>query len=155
MQTYEHRQLSPWMLLPLVLVAVAFALFGLGDTLNVLSKLAAFLVVAVATTMFSTLTTDVDSRRVAWWFTFGFPGGEIYFPDIANLELTRTSFWEGFGIHWTFGHGWLWNVSGFNAVMITKRDGKRITLGTDDPHGLYEAIKRFQLQAVPAAGYVP
>jgi hypothetical protein len=150
MQTYEHRQISPWMLLPLVLVAVAFALFGLGDTLTVLPKLLAFLVVAVITTAFSTLTTDVDSRRVAWWFTFGFPGGEIYFPDIADVELTRTQFWEGWGIHWTFGHGWLWNVSGFNAVMITKRDGKRISLGTDDPQGFYDAITRSRPQAAPS-----
>jgi hypothetical protein len=48
---------------------------------------------------------------------------------------------EGFGVHWTFRHGWLWNVAGSDAVMIRKRNGKAVTLGTDDAQGLYNAIQ--------------
>ena len=45
------------------------------------------------------------------------------------------------GIHLT-PYGWLYNVSGFDAVAITLRDGKRFALGTDDSHGLVEALRR-------------
>jgi hypothetical protein len=38
-------------------------------------------------------------------------------------------------------YGWLYNVSGFDAVAITLRDGRKFALGTDDPHGLTTAIR--------------
>jgi hypothetical protein len=44
------------------------------------------------------------------------------------------------GIHLT-PCGWLYNVSGFDAVAITLRDGRKFALGTDDPHGLVAAIR--------------
>jgi len=147
MQLYEHRQISPWMLLPLVVVVVAFALFGAANPADAFAKLVALIVVALITLMFCTLTTHVDAQRLSWWFTFGLPGGEIPYSNIADVELTRTSLLEGWGIHWTFGHGWLWNVAGFNAVTITKRDGSKTTLGTDDTQSLYDAIARFRTQA--------
>jgi hypothetical protein len=34
-----------------------------------------------------------------------------------------------------------YNVSGFDAVAITLRDGRKFALGTDDPHGLIAAIR--------------
>ena len=43
------------------------------------------------------------------------------------------------GIHHT-PYGWLYNVSGFDAVAITLRDGRKFAVGTDDPHGLITAI---------------
>jgi hypothetical protein len=47
----------------------------------------------------------------------------------------------GWGIHLT-PYGCLYNVSGFDAVAITLRDGRKFALGTDDPHGLVDAIRR-------------
>jgi len=41
-------------------------------------------------------------------------------------------------------HGWLWNVWGFRAVKFVLRNGRRVTLGTDDPQGLLTAIQRFR-----------
>ena len=40
-------------------------------------------------------------------------------------------------------YGWLYNVSGFDAVAMTLRDGRTFALGTDDPHGLVDAIRRY------------
>lgn len=54
--------------------------------------------------------------------------------------MTQTEFWEGFGIHWTPQRGWLWKVSGRDAVTIRKKNGGMITLGSDDAAGLYDAI---------------
>lgn len=83
----------------------------------------------------------VDARGVSWSFTAGIPGGVIPFEDIADALITTTRFWEGWGIHWTIIHGWLWNVAGFQGVLIRKRNGRVVTLGTDDPQGLYDAIR--------------
>jgi hypothetical protein len=46
------------------------------------------------------------------------------------------------GIHLT-PYGWLYNFSGLDAVAITLRNGRKFELGTDDPQGLVDAIRRF------------
>jgi hypothetical protein len=48
------------------------------------------------------------------------------------------------GLHWTIWHGWLWNVAGAEALELFLSDGSRITIGTDDPQGLLDAIERFR-----------
>ena len=136
---YVHRQSSQWMVLMLTVVAVVIFVAGFMSGVYAVFAIAAVLL-AVAI-LFTTLTTRVDADGVSWAFTAGRPGGSLAFSDIANVELTTTKFWlEGYGIHWTIWHGWLWNVAGYGAVMLTTRDGKRITLGTDDPQGLFNAI---------------
>ena len=135
MPTYEHRQLSYVIALLFIVPAVLTA------TLRILTLPA---VLALAALAFSSLSTRVDANRVSWGFRLGFPRGSIPLVDIADVQITKTNFWEGFGIHWTIWHGWLWNVWGYRAVMIRKRNGGTVTLGTDDPQGLYDAIARFR-----------
>lgn len=135
MPTYEHRQLSPWLFLVVALIGFALLRYGSGP-----AHLIAFAVAVAICATFIQLATRVDPRGLSWAFTLGVPGGAIPFADIADVQITRTYWWEGFGIHWTFFHGWLWNVSGYQGVMIRKRDGRVITLGTDDPQGLCDAI---------------
>jgi hypothetical protein len=139
MQAYEHRQFSPWPL------AVA-GLYGVTVAARKASKRkrrrpnAASVGLALCTLAFCVLNTRVDESGVFWSFGFGFPSGSIPLDDIAHAELTKTKFWEGFGIHWTPAHGWLWNAAGHDAVTIRKRSGGVITIGTDDAAGLYAAI---------------
>ncbi len=140
MPSYEHRQSAQWIV---VVSAVPAVLFGMAGFLTgiVAAFLLAVLLVVVAVA-FSTLTTRVDTAGVTWAYTLGWPGATIPFDDIGTVEVTKTNFWEGWGIHWTIWHGWLWNVSGYGAVMIHRRGGGAVTVGTDDPHGLYDAIER-------------
>ncbi len=46
----------------------------------------------------------------------------------------------GWGIRWT-PNGWLYNVSGFYAVEIKMKTGKKYRIGTDAPNELEKAIK--------------
>ena len=61
------------------------------------------------------------------------------FDGIEAIEVTRTRFWEGWGIHYT-SRGWLYNVSGYGAVLIHLKSGKRFMLGTDEPASLAAAL---------------
>lgn len=135
MPTYEHRQFSPWLFIILAILGFVFLGFAGGPGRLVFALLLATCIA------FIQLTTRVGPQGVSWSFTLGVPGGQIPFGDIAEAQITQTYLWEGYGIHWSWIHGWLWNVSGFQGVMVRKRDGRRITLGTDDPHGLYDAIQ--------------
>ncbi len=59
---------------------------------------------------------------------------------IVACEPIRIRWWYGWGIHLT-PYGWLYNVSGLDAVAITLRNGQKFALGSDDPQGLAEALR--------------
>lgn len=65
---------------------------------------------------------------------------EVRVDEIMAAEPTTTTFVDGSGIHLT-RRGWLYNVAGRRAVLITRRDGRRFLLGTDDPAGLVAALR--------------
>jgi hypothetical protein len=149
MYHYEHTQTGWLLYLPILALVIggpllAGAVTGIQLPLIVFSP--AVLVMLLAA-VFARLTVRVDGTAVSWFFGWGLPSGTIAFREIATAQVTQTSLFESFGIHWTIWHGWLWNVWGFRAVEITKRDGGRVTLGTDDPQGLFEAIDRFRTGA--------
>jgi hypothetical protein len=64
----------------------------------------------------------------------------VRIAEIVGCESIRIRWWYGWGIHLT-PYDWLYNVSGLEAVAITLRNGRKFALGTDDPHGLVEAIQ--------------
>jgi len=59
--------------------------------------------------------------------------------DIQSVNVIRTKWYYGFGIR-LIPTGWLYNVSGLDAVELHLKDGKTITLGTNDPYQLEKAI---------------
>lgn len=138
--TYEHRQTAQWLIL---ITAVPAVLMAMGAFMTgAVGLFVPAVLLLVLGVNFAMLVTRVDANGVSWAYTFGWPGLTIAFADIDRVEMTKTNFWEGWGIHWTIWHGWLWNVSGYGAVMIHRRGAGAITVGTDDPHGLYDAIER-------------
>ena len=149
MQAYLHRQrLARWIDLLLgfvtvIEIVVGFAVRGQpGDWV----PWAVLALVAAVWWMVSALLTSVDAGGVAWSFTWGWPRGRIPLDRIARVEQVKLNLMElgSAGLHWTMWHGWLWNVGGVDAVEIWTHDGARVTLGTDDPQGLFQAIERFR-----------
>ncbi len=66
---------------------------------------------------------------------------KVQLAAITRCDPIRIRWWYGWGIHLT-RYGWLYNVSGLDAVAITLREGRKFALGTDDTHGLVAAIRR-------------
>jgi len=91
--------------------------------------------------MFSSLTIQVTDRALHWCFGPGTFRKEVALTEIKSVEVTRTRVMDGWGAHKT-SRGWLYNVSGFDAVLITLHSGKGILLGTDEPDRLRSAIVR-------------
>ena len=139
MTTYQHRQFSPWPLAALGLVSALSAAYTAKGCKRRASSLPS-LGFALFVLQFCVLSTRVDESGLSWNFGLGFPSGFIAFDEIAGVELAKTKLWEGYGIHWTPRHGWLWNAAGRDAVRIRKRHGAVITIGCDDAAGLYDAI---------------
>ena len=59
--------------------------------------------------------------------------------EVSDARMVRNRWYYGWGIRYT-PHGWLFNVSGFDAVQIELRSGKKYRIGTDEPKKLCEAI---------------
>ena len=72
----------------------------------------------------------------------------VRLSEIVGCEPIRIRWWYGWGIHLT-PYGWLYNVSGFDAVAITLQDGRKFALGTDDSSGLVDAIRRYTNTHLP------
>ena len=90
--------------------------------------------------LFGWLTVEVDGSRLRWSFGAGLIRKSRELIEIENAEAVRNSWIWGWGIRLT-PHGWLYNVSGFDAVEVTLTGGKKFRIGTDDPQGLLRAIQ--------------
>jgi hypothetical protein len=137
---YEHTQRGYWhILVVLVIVIVMFAtrrtrppppwVLGIGLGLPL-----------IAGWLFSSMTIRIDSAEISWRFGPGIVRKRAVLTDVAALKAVRTTFFDGWGMKRRRG-GWLYNVSGFDAVQLSMNDGKLITLGTDEPRRLLSALR--------------
>jgi len=142
---YEHTQRSPRILLLLGLAGAAtLAALVLPSTRALalgprLTLAASALALFGSGAIFSTLTITVDDERLAWHYGAGLFRKSVPRSEIVAAEPTATMRLEGWGIHLTT-RGWLYNVAGRQAVLVTMRGGKRFMLGTDEPAALVGAL---------------
>ena len=146
---YSHTQSGWWVYVALgfgaagLLAAIAIVNHGHPPAsgppmIFVLGVALAILLVTAA--CFSTLTVSVSATTLTWRFGPGFIRFSLPLAEIASVVPGRTPLWAGIGIHWIVS-GWVYNVSGRDAVEILKRDGGKIWLGTDEPAALASAIE--------------
>jgi hypothetical protein len=137
---YEHTQRGTILLVTL-LVAVFFllALDRLVPTVRGMPLTLAG-VLAICGFFFSSLTIRITNRALRWQFGPGLMRKEVPLKEIERVDVTETTFLQGWGIHYT-SRGWLYNVSGFRAVAVMLKNGKRFLLGTDEPEQLQAAIR--------------
>ena len=141
---YRHRQIG-WVILGalgIALLMVALPTLILIPEAEILTfAILSILPAVILGWMFSTLTVRVEDDRVEWWFGPGWWSYTIHPSKIETVHVTKTSGWEGWGIRYT-SQGWLYNVSGFEAVGIEKADGSYVRVGSDEPDRLLQAINR-------------
>ena len=65
---------------------------------------------------------------------------QVSLDMIVSVEPVRTNVIESWGIHQS-RFGWLYNVSGFDAVAIRMKNGQHFALGTDEPEQLAARLK--------------
>jgi hypothetical protein len=141
MVIYRHTQigtLTLWSLgIPAALLALSFAAGG-GNSLAALGVLAVFLLCML---LFHSLTTLVSTDAVSVAFGPGWIRHTIPVRVIRAARAVRNPWWYGWGIRLTL-RGWLWNVSGLDAVELELTDGSRFRIGTDEPARLVQAIEQ-------------
>ncbi len=91
--------------------------------------------------LFSSLTVSVSESELKWHFGPGFWRKSIARADIKSAEPVKTKWWYGWGIRYT-PRGWLYNVSGFDAVAVTEHSGRTTLIGTDKPDALVAVLTK-------------
>lgn len=145
---YRHTQRADLLLLTLggaiaitfiVLIVDCSAVAGWNPIVLavVLPVLAVFAILLV---LFSSLTVVVDDEALRIAFGPGLVRYAWSLDCVRAWRAVRNPWWYGWGIHFTPG-GWLYNVSGSEAVEVVFSDGRRRRIGTDDPAGLMAALE--------------
>ena len=144
MATYNHTQTGTLTRVTLGVVFLA-ALVGAivlgardpqaGLTLGVVSA-----VVFIALLLFHSLTVEIASGYLRMRLGIGLIRKEFRIRDIEEAESVRLRWWYGWGIRLT-PHGWLFSVSGREGVRLRLQNGRRYTIGTDEPDKLVAAIE--------------
>lgn len=142
MEHYQHTQtgwLTIWTLGTGTVLTVGAALHLGSEHLAWIPALVG-MVLAVAFLLFYSLTVRLSKDRVEIAFGIGLIRQSFALDDIESVEPVRNHWYYGWGIRYT-PHGWLYNVSGFDAVELRLTTGKTYRIGTDEPERLCSAIR--------------
>ncbi|RUQ33022.1 MAG: hypothetical protein EKK68_04670 [Candidatus Competibacteraceae bacterium] len=136
---YRHTQFGTVIVLALILAA------GFTVGMEVLTGVAPLAVIGVALmgvflALFFSLTVEIDATHLTFRFGIGLIRQRIPLAEIVAVKPVRNTWLYGWGIHCT-PHGWLYNVSGWEAIEITLVTGKRFRLGTDEPQRLARMLQ--------------
>lgn len=142
---YERRQTGYVIVVALVIAMglIVIAAAGSNSNTGIAFTGPLAIVLGVVAGIFSSMTVRVTTTTLEWWIGIRAIGRRVPITEIASIESIKTNIFEGWGIHLTW-HGWVWNVSGFNAVQIRLKSGTRYAVGTPEPDKLIAAIREAQ-----------
>lgn len=123
----------------LICALVAVACAGSGPPAAAIAGSVAA-VLAIALYLFGSLSVEVTSESITLRFGPGLIRKSFAVAGVADVRVVRNRWYYGWGIRLT-PHGWLYNVSGLNAVEIQLDSGRKYRIGTDEPAALMAAIR--------------
>ncbi|MEM7294865.1 MAG: hypothetical protein AAF420_15910, partial [Pseudomonadota bacterium] len=96
-------------------------------------------VLLVIAWLFSSLLITVEDGYLRWRFGPGLLRNQASIDDIRAAHRVRLRWYRSWGIRLT-RNGWLYNVTGRKAVLITMKSGKTFILGCDEPDNLVRVL---------------
>ena len=150
MNSYKHTQVGYLMLVVTLTILALFVwihITALGESPSVDSG-PNFLVSAVMVLIllilasFATLSVSVDKNYIRIKFGYGLFRKHFAVNEIASAKQAKNHWYYGWGIRlWFWPYMWIYNISGFDAVEVTMKNGRIYRIGTDEPMKLEMAIK--------------
>lgn len=135
---YHHTQAGTLMRVLFGLIGAGiFVGAGLAGEWVIAAGFAALMIVVLL--LFHDLHVDVEAECIRLRFGIGLLRKSVPLADVKACRRVRNHPLYGWGIRY-IGRGWLYNVSGLDAVELDLASGKRLRIGTDDPEGLEKAI---------------
>jgi hypothetical protein len=139
--TFIRVMTSSWVFFFGVLAVVMLALgqkeaaIGLGVIAVILG-----IILGIVYALFHSLTVRVSGSEIALSFGVGLIRKQFPIGDISSASMVKNRWYNGFGIRKIRG-GWLYNVSGFDAIEIQLKNEHKYRIGTNQPKELLSAVE--------------
>lgn len=151
MTSYKHTQIGYLMLVvtlaTLVLFVWAYSTASAeppsvdSGSNFAITAIMAFILFLLAS--FTALTVSIDENYLRIKFGYGIFSRKFALHQIASVQSVKNHWYYGWGIRlWLWPKMWIYNISGFDAIEITLKNGKVYRIGTDVPEELETAIKQ-------------
>ena len=145
MTSYQHTQIGYLMLAVLATVALFyFWIYGvIANEAGRAPAAAVMFFVVFILASFSSLKITINEQYLKIKFGYGIFRKNFPLNEITSVKSVKNHWYYGWGIRlWLWPRMWIFNVSGFDAVEITMKNGKIYRIGTDVPAELEAAIKQ-------------
>lgn len=94
------------------------------------------------TLCFQSLTTTVSETSLRVHFgPIPLLEKKVLLEKIVSVRPEKSSLLDGWGVHWTPGKGWIYNMWGFDCLAINLST-RNFRVGTNDPDQLCEVLER-------------
>ena len=142
MQIYKHEQRGTLVLATLGagMLLIVGILTQMPSHPALTAMITVLVILGACLLLFFKLTVQVSKHELRFAFGLGLIRRRYQVEEIQSAKSVRNRWWYGCGIRLT-PHGWLYNVSGLEAVEVQLASGKTFRIGTDDPGGLVSAIE--------------
>ncbi len=137
---YKHTQVGYLIIAAMAAVMVWIGVVLANAGINWIA-IVGLVIIAVALVLFSSLTVVIWEEELEVRFGPGPIRKRFKLNEIESCKVVKNRWYYGWGIRLT-PHGVLYNVSGFHAVEIKLRTGKKFRIGTDVPQELEIAIQQ-------------
>lgn len=136
MKRYSHTQIGYLMMI----IIGAIIIIGLSAIQSSETALLGLILVMIAVlALFHSLTVLIDDEKIEVKFGFGIIRKSFPIKMITSCRAVKNPWYYGWGIRYIPG-GWLFNVSGYDAIEIIMNNKKRYRIGTDEPEELERII---------------
>jgi len=98
------------------------------------------LILGIVLVLCHSLTVRVSRSEIALSFGVGLIQKQFPIGDISGVSMVQNRWYNGFGIRKIRG-GWLYNVSGFDAIEIQLKNERKYRIGTNQPKELLAAVE--------------
>jgi len=139
---YRHTQFGTVIVMSVFAGALILAGVSLSDGWHPMMTVVAAMLVLVLVFL-NSLTIEVDPGEVRCFFGIGLIRRRFPMSDVVVASAVKNPWYWGWGIRLT-PVGWMFNVSGLQAVELELRSGKRFRIGTDAPLEVVRAIDQFK-----------
>jgi hypothetical protein len=142
MKEYKHTQIGFLLIIALGAAALMIGNLILATNFSIMAiLLLAFMLLCLL--LFATLTVEVNAQEINIQFGIGVIRKRFALKDVQNYRTVKNPWYYGWGIH-LIPNGWLYNVSGWEAIELQMKNGHKYRIGTDDPQGFMDAIRTYR-----------
>lgn len=134
---FYSKELNKGLLLILGVIS-AFIVFTSDSSYGALFALSINALIAV---LFFSMTIELKSDILTWYFGFGFLRKTVKVSEIVDTSFYQTKWYQGIGIR-MLSDGWLYNASIGSALKLSLSDGKQFYIGCKNTEDLKRALNK-------------